>query len=126
MIGHPVIDDDHKKLFDIINAIHDTILEGDVDVCQRLFKSFHQLAADHFAREEAVLKKINFPNVESHHDYHQDLLSKAAVAADKCTEMGEKSAIMSCFDEMSDFFIEDIIKGDIEFREQVRASQTIE
>ena len=119
VLGHKGIDGDHRKLFDLINAIHGTILEGDIEVCQRLFKSFHQLAANHFAQEEAVLKKINFSNFESHRSYHQDLLEKAKEAADKCAQMDDKAEVMSCFDAMSNFFIDDIIKGDMEFKEDL-------
>lgn len=124
LVGHPVIDDDHKKLFDIINAIHETIVGGDSDVCRRLFKSFRQLAADHFTKEEAILKKIGFPELETHSLYHQELLVKAEDAARKCIEMADKKLVIDCFDAMSDFFIDDIIRGDIEFRNLLHQSRS--
>ena len=112
--GHPEIDEDHKKLVELINLVSDAIEANDGDRCKKMFASFVEFAEDHFRREEVILKKIGFPKIDHHIEYHNKLLVDAHKTRDRC-ESAEGGLLKECFNELVGFLVDDILKGDIEF-----------
>ena len=78
MIGIKEIDDEHKKLFDMINdAIALSDKTDDVKgIAKNLIKNLKDYAAVHFAHEEAYMKKINDPELESQVKEHKAFAEK--------------------------------------------------
>jgi hemerythrin len=77
VIGHPVIDEQHQKLFSIINEFHNQLETGEskhlaVDTLNRLIK----FAQKHFAAEEAISKQFGFPDekLTQHKKIHEQLI----------------------------------------------------
>ncbi|TAN78304.1 MAG: hypothetical protein EPN20_01060 [Magnetospirillum sp.] len=114
--GHPEVDGDHANLAAIIDAIKDAMDgPGDPDACKKLLESFIDTARQHFIREERILDAIGFPGLERHRLYHGKLLAQATQVKRNCDEMVEPQQLHDCFDEMARFFIDDVIRGDMEF-----------
>ncbi|MBU5478427.1 bacteriohemerythrin [Eubacterium sp. MSJ-13] len=78
MIGIKEIDDEHKKLFDMINdAIALADKTDDVkSIANNLIKNLKDYANVHFAHEEAYMKKINDPELESQIKEHKAFAKK--------------------------------------------------
>lgn len=78
--GHPVIDAQHRQLFNHANALLSALLEGmpasDLD---KLVAGFEAEIAQHFAQEEAILRQAGFADVAHHAQQHRELLDKASV-----------------------------------------------
>ena len=77
VIGHPVIDAQHRELFEIINTFHDQLASGKprktaVETLNRMTA----FAQKHFADEEAVSKQFGFPDDlrNRHQQIHEKLV----------------------------------------------------
>jgi diguanylate cyclase (GGDEF)-like protein/hemerythrin-like metal-binding protein len=76
--GHPLIDAEHRELFDLANKLIDVSLAEDRR--HEFNAALDRLIAHvrkHFADEEAILAEHAYPRLESHKAAHASLLSKA-------------------------------------------------
>ncbi len=72
-IGVDVIDNEHRRLFQIINKLF-SFRDEEKDnqwVCQEGIKYFKGHAMKHFADEEAYMKSIGYPELERHRAIHR-------------------------------------------------------
>jgi hemerythrin len=115
-IGVNFIDEDHKKLLTIMQNIQKAVNESDTNKCIVLFTALLKEAREHFAREENYLAKVNYPELEAHKEYHQQLLNKADITKRICEGVETKHDLQECFDGMAEFLIDDILRGDIKFK----------
>lgn len=78
MTGIKEIDDEHKKLFDMINdaiaLANETSDTG--SIAKNLIKGLKDYAAVHFAHEEAYMKKINDPELDIQIKEHRAFTKK--------------------------------------------------
>jgi len=115
-IGVDFIDNDHKKLLNIMVDTKSAIEAGDNNKCVKLLSSLLQEARDHFSREEKYLLEVNYPGLEEHKIYHQELLIKADTTKRICEGIETDHDLKECFDGMANFLIDDILRGDIMFK----------
>ncbi len=81
----PTIDQQHKRLIDLINAVHDTVQKGrGGDELMRQLTFLGEYAQDHFAHEETIMETHRCPvagkNKEAHARFlrdYQELVQKA-------------------------------------------------
>lgn len=60
-------DDQHKKLIDMINELHDAMKVGKgKDVMEKILAGLIQYTVTHFANEERLMKQHNYPDYEQH------------------------------------------------------------
>lgn len=73
-IGIDVIDNEHKKLFRIMNRLFAFCNESDKSqwVCQEGVKYFKDHAMKHFTDEESYMASIQYPEFEIHRRIHDD------------------------------------------------------
>jgi hemerythrin len=68
-------DDQHKKLIDMVNELHDAMKVGKgKDVLEKILAGLIQYTVTHFASEERLMKLHNYPGFEQHKKEH-NLLS---------------------------------------------------
>lgn len=115
-IGVNFIDEDHKRLLNIILSIKKEIETGDPSNVFVLLTNFINETKDHFAREESLLDETGYPGLRKHKAYHKELLVKIETAKDKLETMEEKKDIKRHFDRMARFVFDDILQGDINFK----------
>ncbi len=66
-------DDDHKKLFDLINTLHAAMLAGKgTDTLGTVVKELSDYTKFHFAAEEAILERTKYPGLSGHRTQHRD------------------------------------------------------
>jgi hemerythrin len=71
-------DADHKKLFELINALHDAMSAGDrKSVVAQVIDELTDYATYHFATEEAMLEKTKYPQLASHRREHLIFMNEA-------------------------------------------------
>lgn len=116
LIGLPAIDDDHRQLVQTINRIGAEIEEASYALCVELFGDLEAAAEAHFAREEEILGGLRYPDIERHRAYHAELIRRLR----ELQRLGEskiaKEALFERFAKMADFVVDDIIRGDLEFK----------
>ncbi len=114
--GHSEIDAEHLRLAEIIDAVNDEIENGGgPEICKDLLQSFIEAAKSHFVNEERVLLEIGFPRLKEHCVYHNQLLTQATTVKQRCEEILESDHFQKCFEEMAKFFVDDVIRGDMDF-----------
>ena len=115
-IGVDFIDEDHRELLDIMIEIKAAIEEENNNKGVQLLTSLLQHAREHFSREEAFLLEVKYPNLERHKQYHEKLILKVYATKRLCEGIETKHDLKECFDMMATFLIDDILRGDIEFK----------
>ena len=76
-VGVTQFDSAHKKLIDLINELHDAMLNKQSK--ETLSKVVGELALytkNHFADEEEQFKKLNYPNTDNHIKLHKTFVDK--------------------------------------------------
>ena len=116
-----ILDRDHQDLLKRVNVIIAAIEEDRAEECATLTPNLIKFAKQHFAREEALLVKIGYPDVEKHADHHHDLdhkmetILELAAAAGTNHLAGEKLK-----SELTFFLMDDIINADLDFKAYVK------
>jgi hemerythrin len=67
VIDGGVIDSDHRKLVDLVNALHTATSDGrGVEVIEEIMNELIGYTREHLEREEQLMASIHFPNLERH------------------------------------------------------------
>lgn len=113
--GVPEIDQDHRNLFSLATRIGEKVASQDGDFADILAEFIDQ-AQKHFAREEEILRVAKFPGLKAHKRYHDSLLAKALELKAVCDAEEEPKQAGICYSAMVDFLIDDIVRGDSQFK----------
>lgn len=71
------IDDQHKKLIDLINKLYDEMKKGHgKEALSGVLKELVDYTKYHFQAEEKLLSKHNFPHLAAHKKEHEELTKK--------------------------------------------------
>jgi hemerythrin len=75
--GHERIDDDHRKLFSLINTFHKALDEGrGQQLLGRALDALVIYYKVHFDREEAEMLRINYPKFLAHKLEHEKFMNE--------------------------------------------------
>ena len=72
-IGVPAIDEQHKRLFAMLDALH---RPDDQVKLNDLLLSLGRYIEEHFAFEEALMRKHAYPRITEHLVQHHELISR--------------------------------------------------
>jgi diguanylate cyclase (GGDEF)-like protein/hemerythrin-like metal-binding protein/PAS domain S-box-containing protein len=76
--GVRVIDDEHRRLFEIANTILSSMgLNGDGADVPSLVDALLAHIEEHFVHEEQWMESVKFPEIESHKELHRRLMAQA-------------------------------------------------
>ncbi|MGD9718617.1 MAG: bacteriohemerythrin, partial [Sulfurimonadaceae bacterium] len=71
-IGIDAIDQQHKKLFVLVNKLYDLEDEGDFkQELKQILYDFSDYMKTHFKDEEAYMESIGYPALSEHKKYHE-------------------------------------------------------
>jgi hemerythrin-like metal-binding protein len=71
------IDDQHKKLIDLINQFYENIrIASNKELIADLISGMKNYTIYHFKAEEKLLKQYNYPDFEIHKQEHENFLNK--------------------------------------------------
>ncbi|MDR2053877.1 MAG: hemerythrin family protein [Treponema sp.] len=71
--GQPVIDEQHKKLFDAVNDLLKTADAGKAEAdIKKSLDFLTEYTIKHFFDEEAIQQKYQYPDYQNHVKYHED------------------------------------------------------
>ena len=102
-LGNDFVDSQHKKLFEIVNNIGNSCLEGgDISTLSKTLDFLLQYTVQHFHDEESLQIKCNFPEYEHHKKLHEEF---EAIVSEKVSEFKEKGSIKDLSDTVNEFVI---------------------
>ena len=82
--GHPLIDTQHRVLFEQSNELMGAVLAGQPkDVITSQISALLAEVVQHFEDEEAIFNETEWPLAKEHHDIHQNLVAQASDLAQK-------------------------------------------
>jgi hemerythrin-like metal-binding protein len=93
-VGHRGIDNDHQRLVQLIDQLHEAMSQGRGKA--GLTKTLDELIAytrDHFAREEAEMKRIGYAATDAHRAEHAKLVREVLALQSQLKEGGSVSAL---------------------------------
>ena len=117
-VGIDSIDEQHKKLINMINALNDAMLTGSSN--ELLGKIFTGLAAytqKHFAYEENMFAEYGYPNSQEHKRQHSELIAQVVELKENFMEnpQGTISADLMLF--LKRWLTNHILRTDKEYTE---------
>jgi len=92
-LDHSLIDEQHQKLFDIVNILIKNVDVNDEFIKKTLveLKTYSEL---HFSEEEAILEERNYPGLEDHKFEHRFFIRRISSfckeVVDENKELSEK------------------------------------
>ena len=76
-VGIEQIDQEHRKLFALVEGMHQAMLAGKgKQTLQSLLADLIEYTVYHFSHEEGLMERIGYPDLEEHRRQHEDLRAK--------------------------------------------------
>jgi hemerythrin len=82
-VGVEALDEDHRRLFAMVNRLFDALDGGDGDLLGPLFDALVDYTRDHFAREEALMAARHYPALAAHRAEHLQLAERVHSLRDR-------------------------------------------
>ena len=116
LIGVPEIDDEHKRLFELIGEVDDAV-KANADsfaTAMALLNELKQYAVNHFAHEEAYMEEINDPELPRQKKEHSAFVEKVnAYRFSDITEESAKELILELLEYLTKWLMSHILGSDI-------------
>lgn len=75
--GHELIDDDHRQLIGLINALYNAIaFKKDKEVIGQVLDNLIVYYQVHFKREEDEMQRVNYPEYAAHKNEHDTFINE--------------------------------------------------
>ncbi len=118
------IDDQHKKLFALINDVHQAMGAGKGnEVMGKVMGELLKYTRDHFAYEEKMLKRIGYPKLVEHQKVHVYLTEQVAELNDKLST-GKPVSSVQVSNFLKDWLKSHILKVDMHYSRFYQATLT--
>ena len=81
--GIPLIDSQHKELFNLTNELHEACLSGKevTAVFKEAMSRMVEYVRFHFSAEQQILERVNYPDYNNHKRQHDALIKDILEAA---------------------------------------------
>lgn len=118
-VNVPAIDEQHKRLVQMINDLHDAMGKGKgKEVLSPLLSKLIDYTVVHFQSEEAFMRKCGFPGVAQHQLLHQELTEKVKKLKARF-ETGELLITMDTMNFLKDWLKTHILGSDKQYAQFV-------
>jgi hemerythrin-like metal-binding protein len=119
-VGAPTLDNDHKKLIDLINLTEQWVGQDNWRQVATVTDELLRYVDEHFRREEAVMAAIKYPELEQHKKVHETLTHKVRLLSDKfkgATQEEElKIGSQVLIRVLTDWLMTHILKEDMKYK----------
>ncbi len=76
-VGHAEIDQQHRKLVDIINSLHDSMkLGGKPEDLKRILNDLVNYTRYHFSHEEKLMERAGYADLANHKRVHRAMVEQ--------------------------------------------------
>lgn len=120
-LGINEIDDQHKRLIEIMNKLCNAINTGDeAEAISGIIKEMWDYAHYHFALEEKYFDEFHYEKAEAHIAWHREFMKKVETLAKEYDE-GKKSVSIDALSFLGGWFIDHTQTFDREYVPTFRA-----
>lgn len=115
-IGNPKVDDEHKELIRIANAVLRALNEGrDKAEFGKLLHALREYTVFHFNNEEEFMRSINYPDIRRHMDEHTELKRKVKDFQNELFH-GQKIDVNRMRDMLKEWLVGHILNCDLKIK----------
>ena len=114
-------DEDHKKLFALINSLHDAMMTGKgPQVIEKVVKDLADYTHFHFSAEERLLEQAQYPDLPAHRAQHRVFVNKVKQFQQNLhiTTTGQASAVVTF---LKDWLTNHIMQTDKQYSAHLNA-----
>lgn len=119
--GVEVIDNQHKRLFEIGNELYNlTILDDGIDHYDEIVMVIDKLkdyTKYHFDFEEGCMEKVGYSDIENHKKEHQRIIDKLNEIESKDIDMNQKQIILDMIEFIISWISGHIVGIDFKYRD---------
>jgi len=110
--GIAASDQQHKKLIELINTLHDAMAQGQAKaVLGKILGELVAYCASHFAMEEKLFDTHGYPDAAAHKEKHQKMTAKV-IALQQQFEQGKAMMTMEVMDFLQQWLDKHILGTD--------------
>lgn len=110
-VGVPSMDEQHKRLIEMINALVDT---SDSSAVFNAIIKMYNYADEHFLAEEALMRRYRYAGLDEQIRAHRNFISKAKDLAARHSSQGD--AHQEVYRYLSQWLTEHILKMDMAYK----------
>ncbi len=116
-LGIPAIDADHKKLVGLLNCLHYTVMAGD-DRCgvASVLDELVDYTETHFAREEMLMERSDYPDFAAHRAAHRWLAEKMWERRQAFRAAPDEFDMHGFYDFLSGWLLQHVLGDDMKLR----------
>ena len=111
-VGVEELDEQHKKLIEMINEAYEAIQKHDAHLVADLLTKMRDYAQLHFATEEEYLREAHFPELQQHKFYHKKFTTDVDAFQEK---QFEKTNLSQIFVYLSRWLTQHIMEEDMKY-----------
>lgn len=120
-VGVEVIDSDHKLLMSLLNQLHEAVELGQSeDVLGSVLNVLVEYVETHFAREEALMQKANYPDLAQHRVEHAKLAQAVRDRRERYQAEGAAALDAELLDFLRKWLSDHILGSDMRIKPFVR------
>ncbi|MBC8267998.1 MAG: hemerythrin family protein [Rhodospirillaceae bacterium] len=121
-VGNDFIDDDHKKLFVLINQYEIAVQQKNPVILEDAFNGLVEYAHSHFEREQNLMEAVHYPDRRAHADQHTILIDSMddfhkSLTKEKSIDIGKVSKFLH------DWLIDHVINEDMKLKPYVKGKR---
>ncbi len=115
MLGLKEVDEQHEQLFNIVNQLHQAVVEGaDQSVVGAILDDLIEYTVEHFETEERLFLAQEYPRYEEHKKEH-DLLTQQALEIQEKFRAKEITVTFELLDFLSDWLKNHTTDSDLKY-----------
>lgn len=116
-IGHDEIDAQHQQLFKLVNTV---LAAKDKVTLTACAMALFQYTREHFAHEEALMKRLDYPAMATHQTQHESLISRLNEVSARIANGTLDHQVLEAF--LTDWLLNHIATSDIKLANYIQAS----
>lgn len=121
-IGHPEIDLQHRRLFELAAELHAAMATGKgKDALSKILGNLVSYTKSHFANEERLMQSVQYPEYRKHKSDH-DALTAKVIAFQHDFEIGRVGLTVGLLQFLKDWLMHHIGETDRKIAEYLRAA----
>ncbi len=116
-VGVSQFNEDHRRLVAFINDLHGGIVSG-IGISQMTYilDGLIDYTKNHFAREEEMMAKHDYPDIKAHRREHYELMKQVAEFSARLRE-GKASFTLELMSFLKDWLVKHIKGTDMKYRD---------
>jgi hemerythrin len=115
-------DEDHQKLFALMNTLHDAMRVGKGrTVIRQIVSELSDYTQTHFQAEEALMEQANYPALAGHRVEHQRFIARVA-GFQKDLDSGTSGNSVAVLEFLKDWLVKHIKKLDQSYSAHLNAN----